>query len=355
MLKEFLLQNWASMLILLALAVMLKTTVFLDRKIIRRMYILTVGLFVFSIAVFEEFYLEEMNLYRTSRTVLMAIRYSATPLIIAMILYTWGKKARGFIFVPGIIVAAINFISIPTGIVFALGENGQLIRGPLGYLTYIAVGVYCFILVFTLYMQSNKLMTEMIPILFLCFSFIAGLCLPFILGKQYSQIFVTTIVVALFIYYVFSILRYTSKDTLTGLLNRQAYYAAIKGNRRDITALVSIDMNGLKTINDTEGHAAGDEALETVALCFLRAAKSKQPVYRVGGVEFVIICMRTNEDEVKSLIERVEKNISETKYNCAIGYSYDPDATKDIDEMLKESDVMMYANKAEYYRNKKAQ
>lgn len=351
MLKDYLLQNWASILILLALAAMLKTTVFLDRKIIRRMYILVVGLLVFSVAVFEEFYLEKMDLYRNARTVLMAIRYSITPLIIAMILYTWGKKARGIIFIPGLVVACVNFISIPTGIVFSLGENGQLIRGVLGYLPYIAVGAYSFVLVFTLYKQSNKLATELIPISFLCFSFIVGLALPFILGKDYSQIFVTTIVVALFVYYVFSILQYTSKDALTGLLNRQAYYAAIQGNRKDITALVSIDMNGLKTINDTEGHAAGDEALETLALCFMRAVKSKQPAYRIGGDEFVIICMRSGKDEVESLIERIRKNVGETKYKCAIGYSFDESGSKDIDELLKESDEMMYADKAKFYQN----
>ncbi|MCR4813784.1 MAG: diguanylate cyclase [Lachnospiraceae bacterium] len=231
MLREYILQNWASVMILLAFAVMLKTTVFLDHKVIRRMYIL----------------------------------------IIAMILYTFGKNAKGYIFIPALVVAGVNFLSIPTGIVFSLDEAGQLHRGPLGYLPYIAVGVYSFILVFILFKQSKRLATETIPILFLSFSFISGLGLPFILGKAYSEIFVTTIVVALFIYYVFSILQLTSKDSLTGLLNRQAYYAAVKGNSRDITAPVSIDMNGLKAINDTKGHAAGDEALK-----FLPAVSSVQ-------------------------------------------------------------------------------
>jgi len=351
MLREYILQNWASVMILLAFAVMLKTTVFLDHKVIRRMYILIIGLFVFSIAVFEEFYLEKLGLYMNARITLMAIRYSITPLIIAMILYTFGKNAKGYIFIPALVVAGVNFLSIPTGIVFSLDEAGQLHRGPLGYLPYIAVGVYSFILVFILFKQSNRLATETIPILFLSFSFISGLGLPFILGKAYSEIFVTTIVVALFIYYVFSILQLTSKDSLTGLLNRQAYYAAVKGNSRDITALVSIDMNGLKAINDTKGHVAGDEALKSLARCFLRAVGTKQPVYRIGGDEFLIVCLHTGEDEIKQLIERIEKNVSETEYKCAVGYSYCSDGTKDIDAMLKESDEMMYRNKAAFYEN----
>ena len=264
MILEYLLQNWTAILILLAFAVMLKTTVVLDQAIIRRMYILIIGLFVFSIAVFEEFYLEDKNLYPKVRVVLMAIRYSMTPLIIAMILYTFGKKARGLLFLPGLLVAVVNFISIPTGIVFRLDASNELVRGPLGYLPYIAVGVYCFVLVFILLRQSNRQVMETIPILFLCFAFVSGLGWPLIIGKRYSEIFVPTIVVALFLYYVFSILRMTNRDPLTGLFNRQAYYAAIKVNRKDITALISIDMNGLKAINDNEGHAAGDEALSTL-------------------------------------------------------------------------------------------
>ena len=89
----------------------------------------------------------------------------------------------------------------------------------------------------------------------------------------------------MFIYYVFSILQVTKKDPLTGLLNRQAYYSDISSEPEEITALVSIDMNGLKTINDNEGHEAGDKAIATVAECFIRAAKRKQTVYRIGGDE----------------------------------------------------------------------
>ena len=65
--------------------------------------------------------------------------------------------------------------------------------------------------------------------------------------------------------------------------------------------IVSIDMNGLKEINDKEGHAAGDKALETIAICFLSATTTKETVYRIGGDEFVILCRRVSEDEVKQL------------------------------------------------------
>ena len=264
----YLLQNWALILILLAFAIMLFITVFLDRKTIRRLLILIISVFALSIIVYTEFYLAKIKMHNDIRITMMAIRYSATPLIIAFLLYTLVKKARWYVFIPAIILTIINVISIFTGIVFSIGADGELVRGPLGYLPYVGVGVYFVVFVFVLIWQSDKQATDIIPIALLAFAFISGLIFPFIIGKEYSQIFVTTIAIGLFVYYVFLIFRLTKKDTLTGLYNRQAYYAAIRNNPKDINAIISIDMNGLKTINDNEGHLAGDKALLTLANCF---------------------------------------------------------------------------------------
>lgn len=351
MIKDFILQNWSLILILMAFAVLLKTTVFLDAKTIRRMYVLIAAVFGLSVIVFAEFYMDDLGILKNLRVVLMAIRYSATPVIISLILYALLKRARWYVFIPAMALTLINVISIFTGIVFSISDTNTLQRGPLGYLPFIAVGLYSVFLVCVLFKQSNKQSTEIVPIVFLCFAFVSGLIFPFILGKDYSQIFCTTIVIALFVYYVFLIIQLTKKDPLTGLLNRQAYYASVNDNPKDITALLSIDMNGLKAINDTGGHAAGDLALETLAICFVRAVKAKQTIYRVGGDEFVIVCRRSSKDEIKQLVERIQKNVAKTEYSCAIGYSYCPGGAIAIDEMLKESDEMMYKHKANYYQN----
>ena len=346
----YLLQNWALILILLAFAIMLFVTVFLDKKTIRRLSILIISVFAISIIVYAEFYLAKIKMHNDIRITLMAIRYSATPLIIAFLLYTLVKKARWYVFIPAIIITIINIISIFTGIVFSIGADGELVRGPvLGYLPYVGVGVYFVVFVVVLIWQSNKQATEIIPITFLAFAFISGFIFPFIIGKEYSQIFATTIAIGLFVYYVFLILRLTKKDTLTGLYNRQAYYAAIRNNPKDINAIISIDMNGLKTINDNEGHLAGDEALLTLANCFMNVTKAKQPVFRIGGDEFAIVCKKTSEEELKQLVENIKNEVSQTKYRCSIGYCYSKEEIKEIEEMAKKSDEMMYADKADYY------
>ena len=349
MVLDYILQNWALMLILAAMAISFKLTVFLDRKTIRRSYVLIVEIFLLSISVFIEFSLIGVSEMQTLRCVLMAVRYSATPIIIAQIVYTLVKRLRWFVFIPAILLAGVNIASVFTGIVFSIDEYGALMRGPLGLAPFIAVGLYGLFLAIVLYRQCNKRAEELIPIAFMLVSLASSLALPFLLGPSYSGIFCTNIAIAVFTYYVFSILQLTKKDALTGLLNRQAFYADTQKRHSDVTALVSIDMNDLKTLNDTKGHDAGDEALVTLALCFQRALTHKQSAYRIGGDEFIILCKRTKRGELKQLLQRIRENVATTEYSCSIGYGFSPGNRKPVKELLEESDKRMYAEKSRYY------
>lgn len=346
---EYLLQNWAMILVLIAFAIMLKITVFLDKKTVHRMYILIGVVFLLSIIVYTEFHLMEINEYPSVRVWMIAIRYSATPFILGLILFALVKRARWYVLLPAALLAVFNIVSVYTGIVFFIDDAGEMQRGALGYLPYIGVAVYSVVLVVVLVLQSNKRPSEIIPIVFLAFTFGSGLVLPFIVGKDYSKIFCTTIAIGLFVYYVFLILQLTTKDALTGLLNRQSFYAEIHKNSKDITAVISIDMNGLKTINDNEGHLEGDLALTTLASCFSRAVTIRQSVYRLGGDEFMVVCRKTSMEEVDLVIERIRRYVGSTRYRCSIGYCYSDKENKSIKEMVKVSDEMMYADKAHYY------
>ena len=349
MFEDYLLQNWILILISLAFVISLMTTVFLNKKTVIRMYLLIASIFVLSIIVFIEFYTTGKAEYRTARMVLSAIRYSATPFIIAQLCTTLIKRMRWFIFIPAFLLLILNVISIFTGIVFSITETNNLVHGPIWLVPYIGVGIYSVLLIFLLIKQSNKRLIEIIPIAFLAFALASGLVLPFIFHDAYASIFCSTIAIALFSYYEFDLISLTKKDSLTGLLDRHAYFADISHDPKSITALISIDMNGLKEINDKEGHQEGDEALLTLALCFVRPLKNKQSGYRVGGDEFIIVCRKTSEEEALDIVNKIKQYVSETKYSCSIGYSFNPNGEKPIDDLLKESDEMMYKEKDKYY------
>ena len=350
MLRDYIIQNWALLLISLAFLVSLRTTAFLDKTVSGRMCRLIALILILSVVVFIEFYQEEHGIIWKWRPVLMAFRYSATPFIDAQILYALMKKPKKTIYIPAVILAVICFISIFTGIVSRVAEDGSIVLGPLGLLPYIVPGVYGTFLVYTLYKRSNKQPIELLQVAYFALTLGSGVIFPFIFGHIYSHIYCETIAIALFTYYLFSIHTLTNTDSLTGLLNRQACYADLETEPEQVTALVSIDMNGLKRINDTHGHTAGDEALTTLSLCFTRAVKARQTVYRIGGDEFLVICRKSTENDVLQLIERIRKNIAETEYSCSIGYSCTDNRQKSVSEMLKESDEMMYAQKASYYQ-----
>ena len=351
MARDYFIQNWSLILISLAFLVSLRTTAFLDKTFSNRMCLLIASVLLLSVVVFFEFYLSEHGIVWKGRPYLTAVRYSAMPFVDALILYTLVKKLRKTLFIPACILAVLCFLSIWNGWVFRFEEDVTFIRGPLGLLPFIVPGTYGSVLVYTLYKRSNKQSIELIPIAYFAFALGSGVFLPFIFGPVYSHIFCTTIAIGLFTYYLFSIQGLTRTDSLTRVLNRQACYAELETDPEGITALVSIDMNGLKEINDTHGHAAGDEALTTLALCFTQAAKAHQSVYRIGGDEFLIICRRSTPEEVLRLVERVRKNVSETEYTCAVGYSCAGEGRKSVSEMMKESDEMMYAEKARHYQD----
>ena len=168
---EYVVDNWALLLVLLGFATSLISTVFLEKKTVMRMYALIAEVMILSIVVFIEFYLVDKSEYRLLRSFLIAIRYSATPFLVAQIIFTIIKRQRWYIFIPALILAIIDFVSIPTGIVFSIDETDTMVRGPLGLLPYIVVGIYCVLLVVLMIHNSSKQKIERVPIIYFCFAF----------------------------------------------------------------------------------------------------------------------------------------------------------------------------------------
>ena len=109
-----------------------------------------------------------------------------------------------------------------------------------------------------------------------------------------------------------------------------------------------MDMNGLKELNDNDGHVAGDLALKTLADCFRKAAQHRQRVYRIGGDEYVIICVNSTESDVLKLVERIRQEVAETAYTCSVGYAMKTDDSS-IDKLYQKADTVLYKDKQSFY------
>lgn len=100
-------------------------------------------------------------------------------------------------------------------------------------------------------------------------------------------------------------------DSLTSLLNQAAYNDDLRGFTKGEPALsmpsasVRIDVDNFKSVNDTHGHAAGDEALRHIAVIIRRTARERDRVYRVSGDEFALLCPNFTEEEAAGAMRRV--------------------------------------------------
>ncbi|MBR3430296.1 MAG: GGDEF domain-containing protein [Clostridia bacterium] len=143
----------------------------------------------------------------------------------------------------------------------------------------------------------------------------------------------------------------SSRDMLTGVLNRNEMnndidrLVAASGKS---VGIVFADLNGLKTVNDREGHDAGDQLLRE-AVCALREVFNDEEIYRAGGDEFTIIILGATEEKLARKAEQLR--IAEKKYSklsFAIGYHAE-DSTANIRKALRIADEQMYEDKRIYY------
>jgi diguanylate cyclase (GGDEF)-like protein len=148
-------------------------------------------------------------------------------------------------------------------------------------------------------------------------------------------------------------------DELTGLYNRRAFEEDMAEYDDNVTdgdfVFVSLDVNGLKTVNDTMGHAAGDELLKGAAHCISECFSPYGKVYRMGGDEYaaMIFADEVKLEEIKSNFEAVTAKWSGTlvkSLSISSGYV----ARRDVDissahDMANIADKLMYEEKARHY------
>ena len=147
-------------------------------------------------------------------------------------------------------------------------------------------------------------------------------------------------------------------DPLTGLANRVLFYdrtehALARTGRGEHMAVVVLDVDDFKRVNDSLGHAAGDELLRAVASRLLEAARHSDTVARLGGDEFALLLEGiAHDDDVGAVLERVTMALQlpvtvgsrEVAVSASLGVAH-PHHGEGADELLRNADVAMYRAK----------
>jgi diguanylate cyclase (GGDEF)-like protein len=152
-----------------------------------------------------------------------------------------------------------------------------------------------------------------------------------------------------------------STDPLTDLPNRRAFYDELKmrlhkasaANKR--VALMMVDLDNFKTVNDTLGHGAGDELLKQVAEALRNVVRPHDLVSRIGGDEFaVVLGPDASRVRARATAGRVARNLSrpfvllgiESAVTASVGFSIYPEDTAEIAELVSNADIALYSAKS---------
>lgn len=135
-------------------------------------------------------------------------------------------------------------------------------------------------------------------------------------------------------------------DQLTGVGNRRALtdFVANRLHPGSMYAIFFIDVNGLKKMNDTFGHARGDLLIQTIAYVLADIAP-KDHVFRLGGDEFLALMPCRSDEEAIIIIDRIEQSMRIHHCSAAIGYVLCLAPFSDLDAIIHEADEKMYRDK----------
>ncbi len=157
-----------------------------------------------------------------------------------------------------------------------------------------------------------------------------------------------------------SLLRAANSDELTGVSNRRAFYEAADlelaryARKPRPIALLLIDIDHFKQVNDTYGHLVGDDVIRNLAVVLRRSVRAIDVVARLGGEEFAVMLPSTSPEMAAVIGERIRQNVStervqagdeEILYTISVGVALVQPEMSGTNDLLAAADVALYAAK----------
>lgn len=338
--------NFIDLSIVLFLYLFLMTNHTMSKETNRIFLFCAVVINILIVADSTDYYLAQSAVLHNLRYITSATGYTCRPLPILLLATILKKGLTGkyrLLYLPLVLNGIIAYTSIFTKWMFYFDEENQFHRGPVGFLPFLISGICLLCLLFwsfqRYYLGDKK---EGIIMVFIVFMSVVATGMETFL--HFKFIINGVGAVATVFYYLFLHTQTYKRDALTWAFNRHSFYMDCEQYGRQPMSVVSVDINNLKSINDTEGHAKGDLAIVTVADTLQSCFGNNGIIYRVGGDEFVILCPRVSETYARSLLHQTEQKLQRTPYRIAFGVSaYSPDMN--LDKVITESDAEMYRDK----------
>ena len=152
---------------------------------------------------------------------------------------------------------------------------------------------------------------------------------------------------------------YSEKDPLTEVYNRRIglelaeYLKKLVERNQEGLAVLMIDIDNFKQINDSYGHSLGDQVLQTTANILQDCIRKSDLVIRYGGDEFVMVFIQKNTSDLKLIKNRILERIAQIQkdisvpVSISIGSAVYPEDSTEIDTLISLADRGMYKNKGQ--------
>lgn len=293
------------------------------------------------------------------------IGFTLTPMVpILAVLYVYNRtnkykktniKKFFWLSLPFFINSIISLGSFKFNLIFSITDENIYVRGPLFFVSPVTSYFYYIMNILFLYETRERINREELLILSLL-TIIPSLLSIF---QLYYFIYLTiwnSVAIAVIINYIYIIHSQTKLDPLTGLGNRVAYddyLAILHRNKNIVLAVLNIDLDDFKSINDVFGHHEGDKVLKLFARQLEEVFEGKGVPIRLGGDEFIVLINENRREVVDNYIRTLAININ--KYNenndmpYRIKFSYGMlifnNTYKSIYELIQHSDKLMYEEK----------
>ncbi len=289
----------------------------------------------------------------------------AIPFMYSLIRNKFVERNWKYFVIPLLINVVILIFNLFYGFIYKIDENCVYSRS---YAFYTELGITAFYVVTLIvgdFIQNRSRNSDADDnaLIIACYLLV-------ILGALFQTLFMgcctiyPSLALASILYYFYMKGLDDKRDKLTGLFNRAQFIKRMdqinkKGKLQNIYVGV-FDVNRLKTVNDSYGHIAGDEALKETADVLINVLSSYGQLFRTGGDEFCFIGERITEADMKKCKATIDKKMQAIKSPFSLSVSQGYSKTeghieKDIYDTYNKADQSMYVQKEAYeslFKNK---
>ena len=324
--------------------------------------ILAVSLSLAIIVTFEQYGKDTVNVMLT--TVMSVLGYTFRPIAVFLFILMGNDGKFKKLYFAGVALLLFNFLVFGTGLFintdmkyfavsFILDDTNTSMSfnaGPMRYTCHIVSGI---LLVYLLFESLGKIRLkhsrDSYAIIVCALAIVAAVAIES--NTESGPLLNNTIAVSCMFYYLFLLNTSIKKDSLTGLFERRTFFIDANRYNKKITAIIQIDMNGLKIINDTRGHKHGDNGLIAIGKAIDKHMSRTMYGYRIGGDEFIVLSLGDTPQRVEQFKNDFKNDLASVgKYSASIGVAYRQNKDETFNALMKSSEADMYIDKQKYYQ-----